>query len=251
MQQRVVHGVINMTTQPMTYNQLNTYLQTLIVDQAPSADYATILPAALQDAEQRIYLDMDFLNTRSVNAGSAFTAGSRTFTLPTSPSTIMVLQGVAAITPAGATPAAGTRNPLEPVSLDFIDFTWPTESSTALPDSWAMRDDATIVVKPTPDQAYIVELTGTFRPNPMSNSNQTTYIGNTYPQLLVAACMVFLTGYQKNFGAQADDPKMAMSWEQLYQSRLKQALSEEQRRKGQGMGWMPFSPTPEAQPPRT
>lgn len=241
-----------MTTSPMNYTQLNTYLESLLVDQAPSADYTTIIPAAIQDAEQRIYLDMDFLNTRTVWASVPFTAGSRTYTFPTTPSTVMVVQGVAAITPASApSPSAGTRNQLEPVSLDYIDSTWPTESQTALPDSWAMFNDASIVVKPTPDQAYPIEITGTFRPNPMSSTNLTTYIGNTYPQLLVDACMVFLAGWQKDYGQQSDDPKLAMSWEQKYQQSLKMALAEEQRRKGQGTGWAPFSETPLAQPPRT
>lgn len=241
-----------MTTTPMTYNTLNTYLQTILVDQAPSADYTTILPAAIQDAENRIYLDMDFLSTRTTWATTKFTAGSRTYTFPTTPSTVMVVQGIAAITPASAaTPALGTRNQLEPVSLDFIDSTWPQESITGLPDSWAMLNDASIVVKPTPDQTYPVEITGTFRPNPMSSANQNSYIGNTYPQLLVAACMVFMLGYQRDFGAQSDQPQAALSWETLYQERLKNALAEEQRRKGSSTGWSPFSETPIATPPRT
>lgn len=239
-----------MTITPMTYDILNTYLQTLIVDQQPSVDYTTILPAAIQDAEQRIYLDMDFLATRTVNSNASFTAGSRTFNLPTTPSTIMVLQGVAAISPAGTAPNVGTRNQLEPVSLDYIDSTWPQESMTGLPDAWVMRDNANIVVKPTPDAAYTVELTGTFRPTPMSATQETSYIGSTYPQLLVAACMIFLFAYQRDFSPAADQPGAPMSWEQHYQTLLKQALEEEQRRKGTATGWSPFSPT-EAVPPRT
>ena len=163
----------------------------------------------------------------------------------------MVVQGVAAITPASAvSPAAGTRNQLEPVSLDYIDSTWPTEATTGLPDSWAPFNDASIVVKPTPAQSYPVEITGTFRPNPMSVANPTTYIGNTYPDLLVAAVMIFATGYQRDFGQQSANPQMAVSWQQIYNDRLKIALGEEQRRKGSGVGWSPFSAT-EAQPPRT
>lgn len=235
----------------MTYSQLNTYLQTILVDQTPSADYTTILPAAIQYAEDRIYREMNFLATRTVNPGSAFTPGSRTFTLPTSPSTILYLEGVAAITPAGVAPNLGTRNALEPVSLDFIDFTWPTESETDLPDAWAMRDNATIVVKPTPDQNYSVELTGIFQPMAMSADNETTYIGNIYPDLLVAACMVFLTGYQRDFGAQSDNPQMALSWSAEYDKLFKSAYEEEQRRKGASVGWSPFQATPLANPPRT
>lgn len=235
----------------MDYATLNTYLQTLIVDQAPSTDYTTILPAAIQDAEQRIYREMDFLDTRTVNSGSSLTTGSRNFTLPTSPSTILVLQGVAAISPSGDTPAAGTRNALEPTSLDVIDMIWPQESVKSLPTYFAMKDALSIVVAPTPDANYTVELTGIFRPVPMSAINTTTYIGNVYPDLLVAACMVFLTGYQKDFGAQSDDPKMAMSWEALYQDRKKSAYEEEQRRKGASVGWSPFQQAPLAQPQRS
>ena len=234
----------------MTYDQLNTYLQDLLQDQAPSADYTTILPAAIQDAEGRIYRDLDLLATRTVNSGSALTPGSRNFTLPTSPSTIQVLQGVSVISPAGSQPAAGWRNPLELVSLDYIDMTWPVEADTGLPDSVATKDATTLVVKPTPDAAYVVELTGTFQPNAMAPGNQTTYIGNTYPDLLLAACMVFMAGWQRDYGAQADDPKLATSWEAIYQSRLKSALQEEERRQQSSTGWSPFSPT-EATPPRT
>lgn len=240
-----------MTITPMIYSQLVIYLAQLLVLDTDEPDFTAILPAALQDAEQRIYLDLDFLNTRTVNSGSTFTAGSRLFTLPTTPSTIMVLQGVAAITPAGAAPSLGTRNQLEPVSLDYIDSTWPTESITGVPDAWAMRDDASIVVKPTPAGAYVAELTGMFRPTPMSAANPATYIGNTYPQLLVAACMVFLAGWQRDYGQQSDDPKLAVSWKDIYGSQLELAMNEEQRRKGQGVGWAPFSETPKAVPPRT
>lgn len=234
----------------MTYDQLNTYLQTILVDQAPSADYTTILPAAIQYAEQRIYRELDFLNTRTVLSSTAFTPGSREYTLPTASVVILVLQGVAAISPAGSAPAAGTRNQLEPVSLDYIDMTWPVEASTALPDAWAMKNDAVIVVKPTPDAAYKAELTGTFRPTPMSSGNQITYIGDVYPDLLVAACMVFLAGYQRDFGAETADPAMAVSWEAQYKIQMKSAAEEEQRRKGSGIGWSPFSET-QAVPPRT
>lgn len=235
----------------MDYNTLNTYLQTLIVDQAPSSDYTTILPAAIQDAENRIYRELDFLATRTVNATSSFTTGSRTLTIPVSPTTIIILQGVAQITPAPSAPAAGTRNQLELSTLDFIDYVWPIEATTGPGEYWAMKDAATIVVGPTPDQNYVAELTGIFRPALLSPSNQTDYISLVYPDLLVSACMCFLTGYQRDFGAQSDDPKMAMSWEVKYQDAKKSALLEEQRRKGSGVGWSPFSETPVATPPRT
>lgn len=237
----------------MDYNTLNTYLQTLLVDQTPSTDYTTILPAAIQDAENRIYRDLDFLATRTVNSTASFTAGTRNLTIPTSPSTLIVLQGVAQISPAGNAPAAGTRNQLEVATLDFIDYVWPTEGVIGPGEYWAMKDAVTIVVVPTPDQDYVAELTGIFRPTPMSATNVTTYIGTTYPDLLVNACMSFLAGYQRDFGAQGsvDDDSLATSWEKKYQDSKTSALAEEQRRKGSSVGWSPFSATPLATPPRT
>lgn len=235
----------------MTYDQLNIYVQTLIVDQAPSADYTTIFPAAIQYAEQRICREMDLVATRSVQATTNFVPGNREYTLPTSVVTFLVVQGVSAITPFGATPSTGKQNILEPASLDYIDSTWPDATVQGVPDTWAMKTDTVIVVKPTPDQAYNAVITGTFQPVAMSAANQTSYLGNTYPDLLVAAVMVFMTGYQRDYGAQSDDPKMAVSWESQYQTLFKSALDEEERRDGAGVGWSAFPVTPEATPART
>lgn len=235
----------------MTYDQLNTYIQTLVVDQAPSADYVTIFPAAIQDAENRIYRDLDFVATRTVQSPTNFITGNRDYTLPTSNVTILVVQGISVVTPVGQSFGTGKATPLEPVSLDYIDSCFPDPSVQGVPTVWAQKDDKVVTVGQTPDNTYNVAITGTFRPTPMASNNQTTYIGNTYPDLLVAAVMYFITGYQKNYGAQSDDPKMAMSWESTYQARMVTTLAEEQRRKGQGVGWSPFSKTPDATPPRT
>lgn len=235
----------------MTYDQLNTYIQTLVVDQAPSVDYTTIFPAAIQDAEQRIYRDLDFVATRTVQSPTNLVAGNRDYLLPTSVNTILVVQGISVVTPVGQSFGVGKANPLEEVSLDTIDMSFTDPSVTGIPSKWAMKDAVTIAVGQIPDAAYNVAITGTFRPTAMAPANQTTYIGNVYPDLLVAAMMYFITGYQKNFGAQSDDPKMAMSWQTTYEDRKTSAMSEEQRRKGQSVGWSPFSPTPLATPART
>lgn len=236
---------------PMTYMQLNTYLQTIIVDQAPSTDYTVILPAVIQDAEQRIYRDMDFISTRTIDSTGALTAGNRNFTLPTDTVVFLVVQGVSVL-PVGSTfGTTGKQTVLDPVSLDDIDWTWPDPTVQKLPGKWTMLNDTTIVVGATPDQNYPVVITGTFRPASMSAANQTSYIGNIYPDLLVKACMIFLAGYQRDFGQQSDNPQLAVSWKTEYADALKSAMSEEQRRKGQGQGWEHFSPTPEATPPRT
>jgi len=47
-----------------------------------------------------------------------------------------------------------------------------------------------------------------------------------YPELLIAACMVYGSGYQRDFGAQADDPAKAVSWEAQYAA-LRQGVMEQ------------------------
>ena len=49
--------------------------------------------------------------------------------------------------------------------------------------------------------------------------------------LLIAASMVWVTGYQRNFGAQGNDPQYASSWEGQYQIAFKSANVEELRKK--------------------
>lgn len=234
----------------MNYTELVSYLETILVDQEPSADLTTILPAAIQYAEGRIYRELDFLKTRTVNSNTSTTPGVRTFTLPTTPNVLLVIQGASVVSPAGNVPSNGKRNPCTLVSLDYLDMCFPTEGRTGLPTTVAMLDNATMVFAKTPDAAYVVELTGIFRPAAMSGSNLTTYIGDIYPSLLVAACMIFLAGYQRDYGQASDDPKLAISWESQYQTLMKSALEEEQRRKGSSTGWSPFQQTL-AQPPRT
>ena len=54
--------------------------------------------------------------------------------------------------------------------------------------------------------------------------NTTTWLGDNVPDLFFCACMVEAAGWMQNFGAQSDNPQMALSWEARYAER-----SEERR----------------------
>ena len=64
------------------------------------------------------------------------------------------------------------------------------------------------------------------------------------------ASMIYITGYQRNFGKIADDPAMAVTYEQQYQTLLKGALVEEVRKKYEASAWSSQSPSPAATPTR-
>lgn len=119
-----------------------------------------------------------------------------------------------------------------------------------MPTSYAMISQSEIIVGPWPDAGYIVEVIGTQRPTPLSATNTTTFLSTNLPDLFIAASMVFASGYQKNFGAQADDPKMGASWENQYQLLKASANVEEFRKKLQATGWSSQMPSP-LTPPRT
>jgi hypothetical protein len=82
-----------------------------------------------------------------------------------------------------------------------------------------------------------MEVFGTIRPTPLSASNTSTYLTAHLSDLFFAACMCSISGYQRDFGAQADDPKQAQSWENQYAMRLNSANREEMRRKYQSGDW--------------
>ena len=225
--------------------------------QPGTAAFTAQIPTFVNNAELRIYRDLDFLATRGTNASLTFLPGIRTlmmggmqtgnaFGYP------VVVQGISAITPKGVPPSMGTRVTFDEVSMDFIDSYWPTESATSAPSYgqcyFAMLDHQTAIVAPTPDQAYTAEVTGTWRPAPMGPTNVETYIGDQFYDLLLAASMIEASAWLRNWSSADDDPKMAQSWENHYQLLKDGALEEENRRKSSDPGWVPFSPTPLAKP---
>lgn len=218
----------------------------------PATDpaFLAILPAAITYAENRLCRDLDFLSTVGANATYALTPGSRSAAIPVG--LFVTLQQVNLLTPAGATlPDSSVRNPLTPVTKEFLDVVFGDPSATGLPTMFAMFNQSTILVGPWPDAAYTVEAVGTTRPASLSVSNPTTFISLYLPDLMLMAAMVYISAYQRNFtGASANDPAMPGTYEAQYQTLLKGAMVEEARKKFQSSGWASMSPAQVASPSR-
>lgn len=236
----------------LTYSQYVTDLANLLVVPTGDAAFQTALPNIIDDAEQRVYRELDLLNTIVRDSSSAFTTGTRTFNLPSSTGTFVVTEDINVITPAGTTnPELGTRNALVPVSKEYLDFAWPSSNGSTVPTYFAMVTQSTIVVGPWPDQAYQVEVVGTQRPAPLSTSNVTTLLSVYFPDVFMAASMVFGAAYQQNFGAAVDNPQMGVTWETHYKNLISSAEVEEMRKKFTAAGWSSKQPSQLATPPRT
>jgi hypothetical protein len=194
-------------------------------------------PLATSYAEDRINQEIALLGNRhTVTAAAATVAGT-----PDIPWTAFVNAGAALSVPEQLFIVnAGTNVPYDQVSYEFIKRVWPVPATTVAPSLayqggryWAVKDTTNLIVAPTPNAVYSVLLTGIYSPVPISAANPTTYLSTNYPDLLEAGCLVFLSGaLSRNFGAQADEPRMAMSWEQQFQALLTPARDEERRRRG-------------------
>lgn len=225
----------------MNYTQWQTSITTLMgATDITDPNYIAIEPSIIAYAENRISRDLNLLGTIARDSSKVLNIDNRLFTLPLTPD-FDVVHAINLFVPAHTTPSTGgTRVPLTPVSRDFLDLCWPNDTSTsatAVPQYFCMLTDQTILVGPSPGNDYTVEVVGYTQQPAISVSNPTTFISINLPDLFVAASMIFAAGYLKNYGAQADDPKMAMSWENQYRTLLEGAETTEARRKFAGASW--------------
>ena len=236
-------------TTGLTYSTYKTQIATLAVVEEADPAFVTILPQMITYAENRMYRDLDFLFTSTAVTGYPLVTGSRSLTVPEG--TFVVTEQINVITPAGTiNPELGTRNPCLPVSKEFLDAVYGSSTATGLPQYFAPFNDNLYYVGPFPDQQYYVEIVGTYRPNSLSSANPETFISKYLPDVFIMASMIYVSGYQRNFGRASDDPAMAQSYEGQYQILLKGATVEEARKKFESSGWTSQSPAVVSSPSR-
>jgi hypothetical protein len=222
-------------------------LGNLMAISTADTNFQEILPNIIDYAELRIQRDLDLLATITTTTALT-TLNNRSVTLP---SQIEVVQELNVIVPAGTTnPENGTRVPLTPVAKEYLNSVWTSASGHGVPTLFAMLNTTTMLVGPWPDDAYTIEIVGTTRATPLSTANQSNYLSMQLSDIYIAAAMIFASGWMRNFGAQMDNPQMAMSWETQYQNLLKSATVEEFRRKFQASAWSSMSPAVVATPTR-
>ena len=230
----------------------NSYVQqiaTMAVVEPTNPEYLIILPQMITYAENRMYRDLDFLFTSIATTAYGLTAGNRQISVPTGvfvvPEQINVLVG-------STNPDLATRQTLTPTTKEFLDSVYGSGATAnrGLPKYFCPFDDFTFLVGPYPDQSYTCELVGTYRPDSMSATNQTTFISLYLPDLFIMASMIYISAYQRNFGRANDDPQMAVTYEGQYQKLLQSAMMEENRKKFEAAAWSSQSPSPVATPTR-
>jgi hypothetical protein len=215
-----------------TYTTLVTAVATALAVDASDADFLALFPTISNDAEQLLYRELDLVST-SVAANGTMTANNRYFTLPTTDGSGNAIH-VIVVDAINVFDAASKRHPMKPVSRDVVDFFWPSDTApavTSIPTVFARVDDTRVLVGSAPGAAWTAEVVGTIRPDPISATNTTTFLSLYLSDLLFKAIMADANGVLlKNYGAAANDPQQAVSWEGAYQAALASAKTEELRK---------------------
>lgn len=214
------------------------------------------LPQAIQYAELRIQRDLDLLQARVTRP---YSLGSNGMALAISANDFLTVESM-------TVSAGGSTTPLLPASQEFIQNVYGDASVTGRPAYFAMTggDLATVgattlgvLIAPAADVSYSISAVGMTRmpslysfANAASAATGTTWLSTYLPDMLVVASMVFVSDYQRNFGANSSDPQMGTSYEQQYGELLAGAKAENARARFEASAWTAKSQPAMATPNR-
>ena len=224
----------------MDYNSFVISLSTFMGEQDPTnADFVAILPDIINYAEGRMYRDLDMLGNKFIDQTQTTVANSRFLNLPNQ---TLIIDGINIITPT-------SRNQLVPTSREFIDWNYSDATTASVPIYFAPVSQLVVILGPWADAAYVAEVIGTQDPPALSTNNTTTMLTQYLPETFLTCAMVYASAYQKNYGAQSDDPQNAMSWEAQYSALMRSAAVWELRKKFISESWTSLQPNPVNPPP--
>ena len=193
----------------MTYDELKTKIRDYTeVGSTVLSD--TILNGVINDAEFRIFRDIDSDNNRKYVTANLI-ASTRFIDTPTDALVIRSAQIVDSELADGNTNQ--DREFLQWRDTSFMSEFNPT-AVTGVPKYYSWWDKDTIVVAPTPDQTYIIQLNYILKDPGLSSTNTTTYISLNFPNGLLYACLVEAYGFLKG-------PQDLL---QLYEQKYKQVV---------------------------
>jgi hypothetical protein len=137
-------------------------------------------------AENRILRDID-LDVFKVEAAGLMASGNKFLTAPSDILThryIMVTKD-------------SVQSFLEFRDTSFMKEYWPNSALTGTPAFYAVWDQNTFYIAPTPDESYVVELGYIRKPEPLSSSNAETWVSVNAPEALLYACLIQAYSYTK------------------------------------------------------
>lgn len=163
----------------MNYAQLVQAIQDYTAND--DATFVANIPNFVKAAEKRIYNAVE-LPARSFRATSSLTPNNRFLTMPTD---FVDVQGLARAAVGGA----GAQEYLLQKEVSFIRECYPNPATTGAPKFFALFDSNTLLLGPTPDVAYGVELHYTAFPESIVTAS-TTWLGTFHENTLLYGALV-------------------------------------------------------------
>ena len=192
-------------------------LKTAVQNYVESAEttFVASLDTFIEEAEERILKAVELPVFRKNVTGTA--AASNTYL--STPTDFLASYSLAVI-------SSSVYSYLLFKHVSFIrDFT-PNASTTGLPKYYALFDDNSFILAPTPDQTYTFELHYKYRPASLTTTSgtDTTWLSNNAPDALLYGTLVEAANFLKNPQETA-----------LYEQRFVQAVNG-LKNLGQGYG---------------
>ena len=169
---------------------------------------STIVDGFISDAEFRILRDVDSDNNKRY-ATANLVASNRFIDTPDN---LLVIRSAQIID------SDGSSQPDNREFLEYRDTSYMSEynptGSTGVPKYYSYWDNDTIVVAPTPDATYTIQLNYILKDPGLSSTNTETYLSKVFPNGLLYACLVEAFSFLKG-------PNDLL---QLYEGKYKQVV---------------------------
>lgn len=172
-----------MTTYAELVDQIRSYTET-------SSDVltTTVVNDIIEQAELRIFREVDLDCFRAYQF-TTLTQGNEFVTLPgATPSTMAFVRSAAIYPTAGSD--ANERTYLLQKDISYMTEYWPNRTTQGKPKYYAMWDQNTIYLAPTPNSAYKIELALNRNETGLSTTNTTSWVSQNAPQVLLYGCLV-------------------------------------------------------------
>ena len=207
-----------MSTYAEVVEQIRSYTET-------SSDVltTTVVNDFINQAELRIFREVD-LDVFRAYQFTTLTQGNEFVTLPGATPTTMAFVRTASIYPTAGTDA-NIRTYLLQKDISYMTEYWPNRTSQGKPRYYAMWDQNTIYLAPTPDSAYKIELALNRNETGLSTTNTTTWVSQNAPQVLLYACLIEAFKYLKG------PYDLLAQYEKSYQEAVQRLAIEQQGRR--------------------
>ena len=186
----------------MTYSELVTKIRDY-TEVDSNVFTSTIINGFIENAEFRILRDVDSDNNRKYATASVVVTQKYFNT----PADLLVIRSAQVFNTDGSISFLDVRD------MTFINE-YNQSNTTGIPKYYANWDENTVIVAPTPDQAYTIQANYILKPTGLSSTNTTTYLSQQFPNGLLYACLVEAYGFLKG-------PQDML---QYYENRYKQAI---------------------------